>query len=373
MSTATLYASKGTYVSLPAPTTNYDTAGFFRVGVGSASGNVYKALIAFDLSSLRQYTRIRAAILYLYSYSNSCYTAVSDIKVSRNTSDFNESTATWNSGTPTTTATNAVVASWGGYNAWYSYDVTKMVQDIINGASNYGFTVEQNNTTTLRSKCFYSEDDATYPPYLEIEYTDVSYKSAGVHTMQFNSKGGGNKPVHVLVYKGNTITFRDYEADYPIAMAAANTNKCTSSGDNSSTYAAWKAFNKDYSDAYGWASSNSVGSNGWIAIKLDTPMYVTQIRFRNRTRASIVAGPNSTDIYSMSSLPSQGTALASITKTKIGTITGTGSSSAALSSVDFNSLNSYEYLLFNPTSFDTSGGNTYVAIGEIYVEGYLDV
>lgn len=203
--------------------------------------------------------------------------------------------------------------------------------------------------------------------YLIVTYTPFTFNGQEVSEVVYNTQ-----PVHVLDFNGNIINLREM-GEQPLSMSAQNTSKCTASGDQGSNYQEWRAFNKSYSDANAWASQSNPGAGAWIAIRLDTPVYVTQIAFRNRTRATIVAGPNSTDIYSIASLPAQGAAFAGISKTLIGTITGTGSVSAGLSTLDFDSTNSYQFLLFNPTSWDTSGGNNYVAIGEIYVYGYLDV
>jgi len=192
-------------------------------------------------------------------------------------------------------------------------------------------------------------------------------------------------PVHTLILKhmvdGSPVTIETYNfrtvSNLLTTMTGADASKAVAKSNNSSSYAEWKAFNNDYSDAYGWASTGGALSDHWIARKLDQKGFVTKVGIRNRTRASLVNGPNTLNIYAISALPSAGTAIADITKTLIGQVTSMpGTTSAALTEITtalFDGTVSYEYLLFHCPNKEYGSSADYIAIGEIYVEGYPDV
>lgn len=164
-----------------------------------------------------------------------------------------------------------------------------------------------------------------------------------------------------LTYSSGT-----YVVHPTVALTANSSNGyvTTASTYNSSTYAAWKAFNKEYSSAYGWVSkASSTDSSPHIKLYIPSAVNIVKVSIANRTHASYVNGVIAATI--------QGSVDGS-TWTTICTISGRdGATSALLTDhecIDTGTL--YQYVKINPTNWKNkgvSGGNSYVAIGEIYI------
>lgn len=135
------------------------------------------------------------------------------------------------------------------------------------------------------------------------------------------------------------------------------------SSEYSSNYATWKAFNIDYSDAYGWAAAND-DLTPWIQLKMDAALKNISVVIKNRTRASLVNGPIAGTVYGSDN----GSAW-----TAIGSFSGrAGSTSAYVSTVACANVNdAYQYvrIALSDWAGKGDGTNQYCAIGEIEISG----
>lgn len=147
------------------------------------------------------------------------------------------------------------------------------------------------------------------------------------------------------------------------AMTSANSQNCvvTASSENSSSYAAWKAFDKANSNQYGWASKQT-DSNKWIQIRMDVALKNITVTITNRnSAASIVNGIISGSI--------QGSTDGS-TWTTIATISGRdGATAGASTTHECGNETAYSYVRIKSAS---STNNSYVAVGEIIIKGYAE-
>lgn len=145
------------------------------------------------------------------------------------------------------------------------------------------------------------------------------------------------------------------------AMTSNSSANCvaSSSSQNSSTYAAWRAFNKVTDSSTSWASSSS-DKNPWIQLKMDVSLKDIVVTIVNRD-ASYVNGVMS------------GTILGSddgSTWVTIGSISGRDGTGRLVSTTHAcnNSEDTYQYVRINISEW--SGG--IVAIGEIYIDGNVE-
>ena len=150
-----------------------------------------------------------------------------------------------------------------------------------------------------------------------------------------------------------------------VTMTANTTGSFTASASSeySRSYAAWKAFDNSYSNAYGWASK-ATDKSPWIQIKLDVPMKDITVTIYNRTRSSLVNGPISGTIYGSDN----GSSL-----TSIGSFSGrSGTTSAGSSTITCNNHSqAYQYVRVSVSNWanKTASSNNYLSIGEIYING----
>lgn len=137
------------------------------------------------------------------------------------------------------------------------------------------------------------------------------YLDANIWSKLQYENGGLITPIHKVILDGSPVNLRSLGA-FPAAspMDAQDLNIVTAASNYNASYAEWRAFNGDYSDAYGWVSASTFNNNNWIACKLGNyPVYITQIRISNRTRGSSVNGPTKMEIYSCPSLPANGASM----------------------------------------------------------------
>lgn len=154
---------------------------------------------------------------------------------------------------------------------------------------------------------------------------------------------------------------------FPTVALTSNSSNgyvVSSSSENSSAYDAWKAFNKEYSSNYGWASkAYSTDKNPWLQLKMPSAQKIVKFTIANRTFSNYINGVIAATI--------QGSNNGS-TWTNICTISGrNGATSAHVSEHECTDPETpYQYIRIKPTNWNNrgaSGGNSYVAIGEIYI------
>jgi hypothetical protein len=159
--------------------------------------------------------------------------------------------------------------------------------------------------------------------------------------------------------------------------------RASASGEASSDYRAWQAFNHDYSDAYSWVSESGSSRNNWVAGGFDKPIYVNKITLCNRTRLTLVNGCKAVDIWACPSMPAAGASLATAISEAIllaswnpesekynsACANMDGTLSAGVTEIELDGSIPVQYLLINPYDFEGYSTASYVAIGEIYTDG----
>lgn len=131
-----------------------------------------------------------------------------------------------------------------------------------------------------------------------------------------------------------------------------------------SSYEAWKAFNKSYSDAYGWVTDSTDQTQPWITLKLDVPLKNIVTHVYNRTRDSLVNGWKTFYVDGSDD---------GVTWYQIGGWSGrdgvTSGAGSAHSCTNYN--DHFQYVRWRVTDWDRRGASTnkYCAIGELYVTG----
>jgi len=178
-------AGKDTYLSSTAATYNYGAGTDMDIRADGSKN----ALIAFNLSNISSSARITSATLKLYVTAKG--TADSVVYVHRLTSNWDEGTgtgsktsdgATWNNNTNTTLWATAggdydsyiwANTTVTGTDLWFTWNVTNLVQNLVNGTYvNYGFLL-RTNTTSGDTITFITGDNtnATRRPIFEVNYT----------------------------------------------------------------------------------------------------------------------------------------------------------------------------------------------------------
>ena len=144
------------------------------------------------------------------------------------------------------------------------------------------------------------------------------------------------------------------------AMTSASSQGCiaSASSENSTSYTAWKAFDKSSSNAYGWASKQT-DTNKWIQLKMDVALKDITVTITNRTRDSLVNGIKAGSILGSND---------GSTWTTLCTISGRdGAKSNSSTTHACNNETPYSYVRIKITS---SSNETYAAVGEITIKGY---
>ena len=144
-----------------------------RYGESGSDGWEDDTLVKFDLSSIASGTPVLGATLNLYYigyWDNdpqgrplTCYAI---------TSDWDESTVTWNTKPTSAGVVSATATVPAGINNWMSWDVTADVQDMADGsASYYGWKIMDETywgDFDIPYSWFYSKEYGQLTPYLEV-------------------------------------------------------------------------------------------------------------------------------------------------------------------------------------------------------------
>lgn len=167
----TIYSNKDSQINHEQPSTNYgthETIGSFYDFDGSH--NSRKGIVlGFDISSINVEYVTSASFHFNVYY---CWSATNGYDVLRLTSDFTESTVTWNS-SPTYTTTNSTNGSVGSSTGWKSIDITNMIGD--ESGSQFGILVKCTDDTygfNIDSK------EGTNKPYISITSDDHYFVKA---------------------------------------------------------------------------------------------------------------------------------------------------------------------------------------------------
>lgn len=173
MATLTLNPNHDATVLSSSPTTVFNGT-TFAVGFRTATTGINRALLKFNLGTLMGAT-INTATLSIYAEStNEAEAGNRTYGVHRNTSDFDETTVTWNA--PATfdasaSTTTVVTANTTGFK---DFDVATLLQSWVNATySNYGVTFKVDNEASPASMNYTSTESGTSAqhPKLVVDYT----------------------------------------------------------------------------------------------------------------------------------------------------------------------------------------------------------
>jgi len=175
--------------------TNYGNEAYVNMHAWTNGGNevVHRSLINFDLSNIPNGSTILNSELYLYSDQNStAYPNGHDLTSGSNScvikriiSSWTENSVTWNSQPGTSVVNQVTIPQSTSSFQDYIINVTSLVQDMIDDASNsFGFRINLQDETSYRRLVFASQDnvDITIHPKLVITYNAVN----GVIESDFN-------------------------------------------------------------------------------------------------------------------------------------------------------------------------------------------
>jgi len=154
------------------PTNNY--ALLFYTGIGNSATTTVRTYIEFSLSSIPADVRVTDADLKLYQYN----TIGSDnftIGLYRVTSNWDESTITWNLQPTSSTDAEIAINITAGAVTWKSWDIDTLVQGWLDGTiANYGMMLKDTDESSDNTIAyFFTSDyptDTTKCPKLEIDY-----------------------------------------------------------------------------------------------------------------------------------------------------------------------------------------------------------
>lgn len=167
---ATVYLDNDTYVSEEFPIDNYDTQEYLTASNNVSTYDKY-LLLDFDFSSeIGNGKTIESARLYMRLTSGATITG--DIEVYAITSSYTSSTVVYNTMPTLSTEKSSDSISYSS-GAWYSIDISSILQDVIDETVNfYGFCVKM--ATSGDTMGIYSKEKVTagvYTPYIEYLYT----------------------------------------------------------------------------------------------------------------------------------------------------------------------------------------------------------
>lgn len=185
MATLTATLQQASYTDSQSSTASvpqYSKARYVLAATGSSS-RVRRTYLKFDLSSIPKGSTITSATLSLYSYDADVNWQASVALVARRvTSSWDQTTITHNS-QPSNTSTSQASGTFSGYNTWYAFDATSLIQSIVNN-TNYGIVVMASNESTgSKTKAFrcrtgtgtsYATSWHANAPKLTVEYTTPS-------------------------------------------------------------------------------------------------------------------------------------------------------------------------------------------------------
>lgn len=138
---------------------------------------------------------------------------------------------------------------------------------------------------------------------------------------------------------------------------------CSYSSRYTSSYTGHLAFNKSYSNAYGWVADSS-DTAPWITLKMAVALKDIKVTIYNRTRSSLVNGWKAFKVDGSDN---------GSTWTQIGSFSGRNGATSALGTTHTctNYNDSYLYVRFRISDWErrTSSTDKYCAVGEIYING----
>ena len=156
------------YIASNTPTTNYGGAALLYTG--NLSGTVGRSLYRFDLSAIPLGATVLSAGFQVYRVQGSAAPATQDVELKRIDTAWTEGTVNWNTALGYTGANN--VLGVDAAPAYYTWDVTSLVQTWVNGSANNGLALHSKNEAIAGWRGFASRESVApaNPPKLLISY-----------------------------------------------------------------------------------------------------------------------------------------------------------------------------------------------------------
>ncbi|MCM3068244.1 DNRLRE domain-containing protein [Priestia flexa] len=149
------------------PNSIYSSNTYMHTGYNSYFGST-RGLVQFFLPSLPSDSKISSSTFHAYQTQSG--TANSVIDLFRITNDWTSSVS-WNTQPSVANQLEASTTS-NAVNAYWKWDVTKLVKDWYNGdQANYGFMLKQQNETSSPYRTFTSVNNGVNTPRLTVNYT----------------------------------------------------------------------------------------------------------------------------------------------------------------------------------------------------------
>jgi hypothetical protein len=174
MATLKIYATKDCWADHGEPNENKNGLSL-QLGNYGASGNYGRVFLYFPLSAIDNLpvgSVINSVTLNLCA-SYSYYAATLTFKIYRLTTNWNESTLTWNNSPDSEAAASVTGLTCGNIttDTWKSWPITSFINE-CRTSTYYGMKLVSENESTPNDKTFYAKENGTeYAPYLEVNYT----------------------------------------------------------------------------------------------------------------------------------------------------------------------------------------------------------
>ncbi|HEX3016256.1 MAG TPA: DNRLRE domain-containing protein [Caproicibacter sp.] len=199
-----------TFISQRLGGTNFGGNGAMYLGNETANYGACRILVKTQLPSLSKGDMIVGAKLYMVQYPDGFSSVNSSMEIDAHamTSDWTESNATWNSMSSKYTGTvlDYFIGSKSTDNSYNTWDVTKVVKDWYNGATNYGIMLKaQDESAMSRNEYLASNNPGfnNYYPGLVINYvSNEGLENYWDYHTQPNGRAGTG---HVNDYTGNLV------------------------------------------------------------------------------------------------------------------------------------------------------------------------
>jgi|GEM_PF-3878560 len=238
MVTTTLYTSKDATIDESDPDNNYGSETSLSVDdMGSYENRVY---MEYDISSLPANHIISSAIFhYCIIFGND---RDDTVRFQRTTSQFDESTITWNSNKPSTTSIHETDVSISGDDGWHQVDLTTIFADAYNAGLDY-FGVYMRALTDNGNHVFSSKEGAN-DPYIVVThipadtiYVDIaSGDDANDGSTWALAKQTINAGINALAAGGVLhIGFGDYSSQAAITFDKTMSLLCETAGTGGGT------------------------------------------------------------------------------------------------------------------------------------------
>lgn len=222
-------------------------------------------------------------------------------------------------------------------------------------------TIEDAETIVRIDGCYVDAAGAAYPPAFFLStsnYIATYYSNNALNVKTTRAVTGYAAIYYTKALENADGTPAEKTVVRPAAaMTSYSSQGCvvTYSTEYSSRYAAWKAFDKSYSNAYGWASANGT-SDGWLQLEMDVALRKIAVTIINRT-FTYVNGPETGIIYGSND---------GVEWTSLATFRDRDGNTSALKTVHECNNDEIAYKYIRVYVARSAG---YVSIGEIVIEG----